>query len=135
VSGNTFWKGTTVIVTVHKYKPLLRGSSGDRSSKLGQLFKTLYPSELQGDTEREEEGYTRATELISASPEIKEASLDACTLALLFSGKEKCVCGDALTTSGVHFTVLGENKGGFLCLITWEISVPTSRNASNCSCF
>lgn len=64
--------------------------------------------------------------LTSASPEIKETSLDACTLALHFPEKEKCAFRDALTTVGVHFTLLRENKGGFLCLITWERSVPTS---------
>lgn len=91
-----------------------------------QLFKTLYPSELEGDTERGEEAPTRAMGFISATPEIKETSLDACTLALHFPEKEKCMFRDALTTVGVHFKRLQENKGGFLCLITRERSVPTS---------
>lgn len=43
-----------------KYKPLLWGSGGKGSLKLGKLFKILYPSELEGDTEREEERSTGA---------------------------------------------------------------------------
>lgn len=94
--------------------------------KLYQLFKTLYPSELEGDIEPGEEGPTRARGFISATPEIKETSLDACTLELHFPEKEKCMFRDALTTVGVHFKLFQENKGGFQCLITRERSVPTS---------
>lgn len=113
-----------------EYKSLLWGSGGKGSLKLGKLFKILYPSELEGDTERREERPAGAIGLISASPENKETSLDACTLALHFPEKAKCVFRDVLTTVGVHFTLLRENKGGFLCLITWEGSVPTSWNVS-----
>lgn len=109
-----------------KFKPLSWGSGGKGSLKLGKLFQILYPLELKGDTERWEERPTGAIGLISAPPENKETSLDACTLALHFPEKEKCVFRDALITVGVHFTLLWENKGGFLCLITWEGSVPTS---------
>lgn len=38
-----------------KYKLLFWGSGGKGSLKLGKLFQILYPSELKGDTEWQEE--------------------------------------------------------------------------------
>lgn len=91
-----------------KYKPLLWGSGGKGSLKLGKLFKILYPSELKGDTERGEERAVGAIGLISASPENKETSLDACTLALHFPEKEKCVQGCSDNSGSPFYTTLRE---------------------------